>query len=67
MDEVDGAVVVVVVVVVAEDDDSVLHRMEFLERGVDEPVSRRRSKLVPVLATWYREFSGDSKSLGACP
>lgn len=51
--------------VVDDDDDSVLHRIEFLERGVDEPLSRRRSKLVPVLATWYREFSGDSKSLGA--
>ena len=49
---------------VEDEDDRVLHIVEFLERGVEEPLSRRRSKLVPLLATCDREFSGVSKALG---
>lgn len=46
-------------------DDGVLHTLEFLERGVDAPaLSRRSSKLVPVRATWGRDFSGESATLG---
>ena len=54
----------VVVVLVVDEDDRVLHIIEFLERGVEEPLSRRRSKLVPLLATCDREFSGESNTLG---
>lgn len=46
-------------------EEGVLHRLEFLERGVEAPLSRRRSKLVPLFATCDRDFSGDSKTLGA--
>lgn len=38
--------------------------LEFLERGVELPVSRRMSKLVPVLATSGRGFSGVSRAPG---
>lgn len=41
----------------------VLHVLEFLERGVELPTSRRISKLVPVLANCGRDFSGVSMLL----
>lgn len=38
-------------------EEGVRHRLEFRERGVEEPLSRRRSKLVPCLAICDRELS----------
>jgi hypothetical protein len=54
--------------VVVEEDEGVLHRPEFRERGVEAPLSRRRSKLVPLFAICERDFSAVSKALllGAC-
>lgn len=38
-------------------DDGVRQRLEFRERGFEEPLSRRRSKLVPCLAICDRDLS----------
>jgi hypothetical protein len=42
--------VAMVVVDEVDEDEGVLHRPEFRERGVEAPLSRRRSKLVPLFA-----------------
>lgn len=44
-------------------EEGILHVLEFLERGVGLPASRRISKLVPVLASCGRDFSGVSTLL----
>lgn len=45
--------------------DGVRQRLEFRERGVEQPGSRRRSKLVPCLAICDRDLvSGGSMALG---
>lgn len=44
--------------------DGVRQRLEFRERGVAQPASRRRSKLVPCLANCDRDLSGGSMGLG---
>lgn len=51
-----------------DEDEGVLHRPEFRERGVEAPLSRRRSKLVPLFAICERDFSAVSKALlfGTC-
>lgn len=47
-------------------EEGVRQRLEFLERVLEVPVvSRRRSKLVPVLAACERDFSGGSRTWGA--
>lgn len=38
-------------------EEGVRHKLEFRERGVERPLSRRRSKLVPCLAIWGRDLS----------
>lgn len=38
-------------------EEGVRHKLEFRERGVEQPLSRRRSKLVPCLAIWGRDLS----------